>query len=189
MPLVYKTANAKILFNTYCIYGIRLDLCLLTSLLLSHQWQLVNGSQSLIALFQIYRRKQLLYSSNCDFNNLFQFNSRLGPLLVSLHFMCGQELSTLVIITLATVCKKWGYSVYVCVSECVPSFSVLAAATFSPHTQETPGLLSCCKKLSPLNKHLLSSWKQQKPLVCLKACFKILHLDSPSAKAFKGIKW
>ena len=35
---------------------------------------------------------------------------------------------------------------------CVPSFSVLAAATFSPRTRETPDLLSCCKKLSSLDR-------------------------------------
>ena len=40
--------------------------------------------------------------------------------------------------------------------ECVPSFSVLAAATFSPRTRETPDLLSCCKKLSPIDRRLLS---------------------------------
>ena len=38
----------------------------------------------------------------------------------------------------------------------MPSFSVLAAATFSPRTRETPDLLSCCKKLSPIDRRLLS---------------------------------
>ena len=46
----------------------------------------------------------------------------------------------------------------VCVSECVPSFSVLAAATFSPDTRETPDLLNwLLQKLSPLDRCLLSS--------------------------------
>ena len=40
---------------------------------------------------------------------------------------------------------------------CVPSFSVLAAATFSPRARETPDL-SCCKKLSPIDRRLLSSF-------------------------------
>ena len=48
----------------------------------------------------------------------------------------------------------------------MPSFSVLAAATFSPHTRETPDL-ACCKKLSPLDRRLLSSsLKRKKPVVC-----------------------
>ena len=47
--------------------------------------------------------------------------------------------------TIVAVC------VCVCVSECVPNFSVLAAVTFSLRTQETPDLLSCCKKLSALD--------------------------------------
>ena len=34
---------------------------------------------------------------------------------------------------------------------CVCVVSVLAAATFSPHTQESPDLPSYCKKLSPLD--------------------------------------
>ena len=38
-----------------------------------------------------------------------------------------------------------GIAVILCV--CVPSFSVLAAATFSPHTRETPDILACCKKV------------------------------------------
>ena len=46
-------------------------------------------------------------------------------------------------------------------------FSVLAAATFSPRTRETPDLLSCCKKLFSLDKRFLSSSrKQQKLVVC-----------------------
>ena len=45
-------------------------------------------------------------------------------------------------------------------------FSVLAAATFSPRTRETPDLLSCCKKLFPLDKHLLSSCGSGKSLWC-----------------------
>ena len=44
-------------------------------------------------------------------------------------------------------------------------FSVLAAATFSPCTGETPDLLSCCKKLSSLDKRLLSSSRKRKKLV------------------------
>ena len=52
-------------------------------------------------------------------------------------------------------------------------FSVLAAATFSPRTRETPDLLSCCKKLFPLNKPLLSSSrKRQKLAVYQKVFFK-----------------
>ena len=42
------------------------------------------------------------------------------------------------------------------IAVCVPSFSVLAAATFSPRTRETPDFLSCCKKLSPIDRRLLS---------------------------------
>ena len=60
-----------------------------------------------------------------------------------------------------------GIAVVLCVCECVPSFSVLAAAIFSPHTRETPDLLACCKKLSPLDRRLLSSsLKRKKPVVC-----------------------
>ena len=52
-------------------------------------------------------------------------------------------------------------------------FSVLAAATFSPCTGETPDLLSCCKKLFPLDKRLLSSSRKRKKLVvCRKVLFK-----------------
>ena len=52
-------------------------------------------------------------------------------------------------------------------------FSVLAAATFSPRTRETPDLLSRCKKLFPLDKCLLSSsQKRQKLAVCQKVFFK-----------------
>ena len=59
----------------------------------------------------------------------------------------------------------------------MPSFSVLAAATFSPHTRETPDLLSCCKKLSSLDRPLRSSSrKRQKPMVCRKVRFKC-HAD------------
>ena len=51
-------------------------------------------------------------------------------------------------------------------------FSVLAAATFSPRTRETSDL-SCCKKLFPLDKRLLSSSrKRQKLVVCRKVLFK-----------------
>ena len=72
---------------------------------------------------------------------------------------------------------------------CVPSFSVLAAATFSPHTRETPNLLSFYKKLSSLDRRLLSSSpKWQKPVVCQKVPFKMLHSDSPSTRVFEGIK-
>ena len=75
--------------------------------------------------------------------------------------------------------------VCVCESECVPSFSVLAAATFSPRTRETPDLLSCCKKLSTLDRRLLSSsLKQQKPVVCRKVRFKMQRSYSPSARPF-----
>ena len=76
-----------------------------------------------------------------------------------------------------------------CVCECVRSFSVLAAATFSPHTRETPDLLTCCKKLSPINRLLLSpSLKLQKPVVNQKVRFKMLNSYSPSARLFEGIK-
>ena len=67
-------------------------------------------------------------------------------------------------------------------------FSVLTAATFSPHTRETPDLLSCCKKLSPLNKCLLSSSrKRQKLVVCWKVLFNAKVIQ-PSARIFEGIK-
>ena len=69
-----------------------------------------------------------------------------------------------------------------CVCECVPRFSVLTAATFSLHTRETPDLLSCCKKLSPIDRRLLSpSLKRQKPVVCQKVRFKMQRSYSPSA--------
>ena len=72
---------------------------------------------------------------------------------------------------------------------CVHSFSVLAAATFSPHTRETPDLLSCCKKLSPIDRRLFSpSLKWQKPVVSRKVCFEMLSSYSPSARLFEGIK-
>ena len=74
-------------------------------------------------------------------------------------------------------------------SVCVPSFSVLAAATFSPRTRETPGLLSCCKKLSPIDRSLLSpSLKRQKPVVSGKVRFEMLSSYSPSDRLFEGIK-
>ena len=67
--------------------------------------------------------------------------------------------------------------------------SVQDAATFSPRTRETQDLLSCCKKLSSFDRCLLSSSrKQQKPVVCRKVCFEMLHSDSPSARVFEGIK-
>ena len=72
---------------------------------------------------------------------------------------------------------------------CVPSFSVLAAATFSPHTRETPDLCSCFKKLSPIDRRLLApSLKRQKPVVCRKVRFKMQRSYSPSARVFEGIK-
>ena len=72
---------------------------------------------------------------------------------------------------------------------CVPSFSVLAAATFSPRTRETPDLLSCCKKLSPIDRSLLSpSLKRQKPVVSGKVRLEMLSSYSPSARLFEGIK-
>ena len=77
----------------------------------------------------------------------------------------------------------------VCVCECVPSFFVLTAVTLSPHTRETPDLLSCCKKLSPIDRRLLSpSLKRQKPVVCQKVRFKMQRSYSPSARVFEGIK-
>ena len=76
-----------------------------------------------------------------------------------------------------------------CVSVCVPSFSVLAAATFSPHTRETPDLCSCFKKLSPIDRRLLApSLKRQKPVVSRKVRFKMLSSYSPSDRLFEGIK-
>ena len=76
-----------------------------------------------------------------------------------------------------------------CVCVCVPSFSVQDAATFSLCTRETPDLLSCCKKLSSLDRRLLSSSrKRQKPVVCRKVRFEMLRSDSPSARVFEGIK-
>ena len=75
-----------------------------------------------------------------------------------------------------------------CVRACVPSFSVQDAATFSPHTQETPDL-SCCKNLSPIDRRLLSpSLKRQKPAVCRKVRFEMLRSNSPSTRLFEGIK-
>ena len=50
----------------------------------------------------------------------------------------------------------------------MPSFSVPAAATFSPHTRETLDLLSCCKKLSSLNRCPLLPLKCGKSLWCAK---------------------
>ena len=74
-------------------------------------------------------------------------------------------------------------------SVCVPSLSVLAAATFSPHTRETPDLISCCKKLSPTDRRLLyPSLKRQKPVVSRKVRFEMLSSYSPSARLFEGIK-
>ena len=70
--------------------------------------------------------------------------------------------------------------VCVCVCVCVPSFSVQDAATFSPRTRETSNLLSCCKKLSSLERRLISSsGNQQKPVVCRKVRFKMLRSGSP----------
>ena len=72
---------------------------------------------------------------------------------------------------------------------CVPSFSVLAAATFSRRIRETPDLLSCCKKLSPIDRRLLSpSLKRQKSVVSGKVRFEMLSSYSPSARLFEGIK-
>ena len=84
-----------------------------------------------------------------------------------------------------------GIAVVLCVSVCVcvPSFSVHDAATFSLRTRETPDLLSCCKKLSPIDIRLLSpSLKRQKPVVCRKVRFKMQHSYSPSARVFEGMK-
>ena len=73
--------------------------------------------------------------------------------------------------------------------ECVPSFSVLTTATFSPHTRETPDLLSCCKKLSPIDRRLLSpSLKRQKPVVSIKVRFEMLSSYGQSGRLFEGIK-
>ena len=44
-----------------------------------------------------------------------------------------------------------GIAVVLCVCVCDIKFFVLAT-TFSPSTRETPDLLSCCKKLSPLDR-------------------------------------
>ena len=70
----------------------------------------------------------------------------------------------------------------------MPSFSVLTATTLSPHTRETPDL-SCCKKLSPIDRRLLSpALKWQKPVVCRKVRFKMQRSYSPNARVFEGIK-
>ena len=62
-----------------------------------------------------------------------------------------------------------GIAVVLCVCVCDIKFFVLAT-TFYPSTRETPDLLSCCKKLSPFDRRLLSSsQKQQKLVVCRKA--------------------
>ena len=51
-------------------------------------------------------------------------------------------------------------------------FSVLAAATFSPRTRETPDLLSCCKKLFPLDKtssfFFSEAWAERMMLATIK---------------------
>ena len=79
--------------------------------------------------------------------------------------------------------------VCVCVCVCVPRFSVHDAATFSPHTRETPDLLSCCKKLSPIDRRPLSpSLNRKKPVVCREVRFKMQRSYSPSARVFEGIK-
>ena len=46
-------------------------------------------------------------------------------------------------------------SMIVVLCVCVLSLSVLATATVSLHALQTSDLLSCCKKLSPLNRHPL----------------------------------
>ena len=72
---------------------------------------------------------------------------------------------------------------------CVRMFSVLAAATFSPRTRETPDLLSCCKKLFPLDRRLLSSSRKRKKACGVpKSTFQMLRSYSPSARIFGGIK-
>ena len=56
----------------------------------------------------------------------------------------------------------------------------------SLHIGETPGLLSCCKKLSPIDRHLLSpSLKWQKPVVSGKVRFKMLSSYCPSTRLFE----
>ena len=69
---------------------------------------------------------------------------------------------------------------------CVPSFSVLAAATFSPHTRETPDLLACCKKLSPLDRRLLSSSLKRKSPWCAKKY--VLKCHAPIVQALGNLK-
>ena len=68
----------------------------------------------------------------------------------------------------------------------MPSFSVLAA-TFSPHTRETPDLCSCFKKLSPIDRRLLApSLKRQKPVVSRKVRFKMLSSYSQAIGYLKA---
>ena len=99
--------------------------------------------------------------------------------------MRGRELSTWLSLPSPPQASSEGIAVVLC----VPSFSVLTAATFSPHIRETPDLLSCCKKLSPIDRRLLSpSLKRQKPVVCRKVRFKMQHSYSSSARVFEGIK-
>ena len=66
----------------------------------------------------------------------------------------------------------------------MPSFSVLAAATFSPHTRETPDLLSCCKKLSSLDRRLLSSSRKRQSLWCAKKYVSKCHTQIVQALGY-----
>ena len=71
----------------------------------------------------------------------------------------------------------------------MPSFSVLAADTFPLHTQEIPDLLGYCKKLSPLNRSLLSSCqKRQKYAVFRKVRYEMLgYLKASNDRASQDL--
>ena len=85
--------------------------------------------------------------------------------------MRGRELSTLVVILSLPSppqASSEGIAVVLCVCVCDIKFFVLAT-TFSPSTRET---LSCCKKLSPLDRRLLSSSQKRQKLVVCRNAFK-----------------
>ena len=84
--------------------------------------------------------------------------SSTRPYLLANYYFCDKnqdcpvhEIAPPYVITAAGKYSSRPVCVCECVCVCVPSFSVLAAATFSPHTRETPDLLSCCKKLSSIS--------------------------------------
>ena len=129
----------------------------------------------------------LLLNVTADFVHSRLYQSHLS--LVSKNLQCRQQ-DHLRVRRGSALCAFHYHVHYLwCVCVCVPSFSVQDAATFSPRTQETPDLPNCCKKLSSLDRPLLSSsQKRQKPVVCRKVRFEMLRSDGPSARVFEGIK-